>query len=385
MRFPSYALSEYQAQNNPRASARLGAATLELMSLSQALALATPEQRSEWHNLTLNYVSDRGGVELRAEIAANYSGLSADNVVVFSSATEALFCCIHAAIKESDNCTVITPCYEPLAKIPESIGASVQAVPLRRQPDETAGARWVLDGDEAREAIAKSDQLFINFPHNPTGALIDHAELADLVTHCETHGTRLIADEVFRGLEHAEGAMLAPVATLTPRGVSIGSLAKPHGAGGVRIGWMVSQDAELLTRAVTIRRTLSVCSGTTDEWLARLILAHSQTLRAASLHTLRRHIEIIEESLPLLGGRLTWTKPAAGCVAFPLIALEEGFDQRCIEETGIMLIPQRCFVGSAEEDGRERTKTLAGGIRLGYGLADFPAVWARFVEFLARH
>jgi aspartate/methionine/tyrosine aminotransferase len=179
--------------------------------------------------------------------------------------------------------------------------------------------------------------------------------------------------------------MLAPVATLTPRGVSIGSLAKPHGAGGVRIGWMVSQDAELLTRAVTIRRTLSVCSGTTDEWLARLILAHSQTLRAASLHTLRRHIEIIEESLPLLGGRLTWTKPAAGCVAFPLIALEDGFDQRCIEETGIMLIPQRCFVGSAEEDGRERTKTLTGGIRLGYGLADFPAVWARFVEFLARH
>ena len=78
-------------------------------------------------------------------------------------------------------------------------------------------------------------------------------------------------------------------------------------------------------------------------------------------------------------------KPAAGCVAFPLIALEDGFDQRCIEETGIMLIPQRCFVGSAEEDGRERTKTLTGGIRLGYGLADFPAVWARFVEFLARH
>ena len=73
-------------------------------------------------------------------------------------------------------------------------------------------------------------------------------------------------------------------------------------------------------------------------------------------------------------------------VAMTLVeAFEDEFDQRCIEETGIMLIPQRCFVGSAEEDGRERTKTLTGGIRLGYGLADFPAVWARFVEFLARH
>ena len=330
MRFPSYALSEYQAENNPKASARLGAATLELMSLSQVLALATPAQLSEWQNLTLNYVSDRGGVELRAAIAANYSGLSADNVVVFSSATEALFCCIHAAVKQSDRCSVITPCYEPLAKIPESIGAAVNSIPLRRQGEEAAEARWVLDGDEIREAIAKSNQLFINFPHNPTGALIDHAELAELVAHCKTHGTRLIADEVFRGLEHAEGATLEPVATLTANGVSIGSLAKPHGAGGVRIGWMVSQDAELLTRAVNIRRTLSVCSGTTDEWLARLILAHSQTLRTASLHRLRRHVEIIEESLPLLDGRLTWTKPEAGCVAFPLIALDDGFDQRCI-------------------------------------------------------
>ena len=96
-------------------------------------------------------------------------------------------------------------------------------------------------------------------------------------------------------------------------------------------------------------------------------------------------MEIIEESLPLLDGRLTWTKPEAGCVAFPLIALGDGFDQRCIEEIGVMLVPQRCFVGSAEAGDREVAETLAGGIRLGYGLADFPAVWTRFVEFLVRH
>ena len=383
MRFPNYELSEYQAQHNPKAKARLGAATLELMSLGQVLALATPEQRGEWQHLTLNYVSDRGSPELRAAIATNYQGLTADNVVVFSSATEALFCCIHAAVDHADRCTVITPCYEPLAKIPESIGASVKAIPLRRQIEETAQARWALDGDEAAEAIATSEHLLINFPHNPTGALIDHAQLATLVTHCEASGTRLIADEVFRGLEHSEHATLAPVATLTARGVSIGSLAKPHGAGGVRIGWMVSQDIALLTRAVEIRRTLSVCSGTTDEWLARLILEHSQPLRAASLQRLKHHVGIIEESLPALDGRLTWTRPEAGCVAFPLIALGDGFDQRCLSETGIMLIPQRCFIGSAEEGRGDAQMTLAGGIRLGYGLADFPETWARFVEFLA--
>ena len=50
-----------------------------------------------------------------------------------------------------------------------------------------------------------------------------------------------------------------------------------------------------------------------------------------------------------------------------------------------MLVPQRCFVGSAEAGDREGAETLAGCIRLGYGLTDFPAVWTRFVEFLVRH
>ena len=112
MRFPNYELSEYQARHNPKAKARLGAATLELMSLDQVLALATPEQRGEWQHLTLNYVSDRGSPELRAAIATNYQGLTADNVAVFSSATEALFCCIHAAVDRADRCTA--PSLNPL-------------------------------------------------------------------------------------------------------------------------------------------------------------------------------------------------------------------------------------------------------------------------------
>jgi len=47
-----------------------------------------------------------------------------------------------------------------------------------------------------------------------------------------------------------------------------------------------------------------------------------------------------------------------------------------------MLIPQGCFVGLAEAGREGAHMTRARGIRLGYGLADFPETWARFVEFL---
>ena len=377
MRFPHYALSEFQAQNNPRASSRLGAASLELRRLDELLELASPAQQAQWERLTLSYAPERGTNELRAAIAERYSGLDASNIVVFSSATEALFCSLHAAVKPEHHFTAITPCYEPLAKIPESIGASVSAVALKRQTQD-GHKRWVLDSDEIEAAATNSDLVCINFPHNPTGAMISEAQLRSLATTCENQGTRLLSDEVFRGLEHDPKATLPPAACLGSRSISVGSIAKPHGVGGVRIGWIASQDLDLLDRAVEIRRTLSVCSGTTDEWLATLVLEHSATLREAARQQLLANCETIASAVAGSDEHIDWTAPAAGCAAFPLLhSASAPLVERLLEDTGIMLIPSQCFwLGES--------KGFDNGVRLGYGLSDFVEVWPRFIEHLER-
>ncbi len=384
MHFPHYELAAYQAQYNSKARGKLGAATLELKHLNEILELASPAQLREWQQLKLSYAPERGSEALREMIAANYPELDADNVVVFSSATEALFCICHSEIKAGDHSSVIIPCYEPLAKIADSIGATVSSIALKHDEDSS---KWTLDDGEISEAVQASDQLFINFPHNPSGALICQTQLDNIVANCQRNGTRLISDEVFNGLEHDTDTRLSPVACLSESGVSIGSIAKPHGVGGVRIGWAVSQDKTLLARAVACRRSLSVCSGTTDEWLARLVLEHSEALREASITRLKSHLALIEESLPLLAGKLKWTHPAAGCTAFPLLSRKgsnsepencaDYWAQRCLEETGNMLVPGRCFFGGDSEQ-------FSGGIRLGYGLHSFPETWQAFVEFLQK-
>ena len=282
---------------------------------------------------------------------------------------------MHAAVEQHHSCTAITPCYEPLAKIPESIGAAVTGVALRRQT--VAGeSRWTLDSAEIEAAAADSDLLCINFPHNPTGAMISEAQLLSLAATCETHGTRLLSDEVFRGLEHDPQATLTPAACLGSRSISIGSIAKPHGVGGVRIGWIASQDLQLLDRAVEIRRTLSVCSGTTDEWLAALVLEHSAALRENARAQLIANCDLVASAVSGLEERIAWTAPAAGCAAFPLLShASESVVERLIEDTGIMLIPSQCFwLGDSEG--------FANGVRLGYGLSDFIEVWPRFIEYL---
>lgn len=375
MRFPHYALSEFQAQNNPRARSRLGAASLELKRVDELLALATPAQQTQWERLTLSYAPERGAIELRTAIAENYPGLDATHILVFSSATEALFCALHAAVEPQHRCTAITPCYEPLAKIPESIGAQVSSVALQRKL--VAGqSRWVLDSDEIEAAAGESDLLCINFPHNPTGAMISETQLQSLAESCEAQGTRLLSDEVFRGLEHDPSTTLTPAACLGSRNISVGSIAKPHGVGGVRIGWIACQDSQLLDRAVAIRRTLSVCSGTTDEWLATLVLEHSQTLRDAARTRLIANCRLIASSAEQLGERFLWTAPQAGCAAFPLLKDDSSsLAETIIEDTGIMLIPSQCFwLGDSQG--------LTNGVRLGYGLSDFTEVWPRFAAYL---
>jgi aspartate/methionine/tyrosine aminotransferase len=146
--------------------------------------------------------------------------------------------------------------------------------------------------------------------------------------------------------------------------------------GGVRIGWIACQDSQLLDRAVAIRRTLSVCSGTTDEWLATLVLEHSQTLRDAARTRLIANCRLIASSAEQLGERFLWTAPQAGCAAFPLLKDDSSsLAETIIEDTGIMLIPSQCFwLGDSQG--------FTNGVRLGYGLSDFTEVWPRFAAYL---
>ena len=59
--------------------------------MRELLALADDETRALWEELTLGYTETAGHPLLRAEIAALYPGLEAEDVLTFAGAQEALF------------------------------------------------------------------------------------------------------------------------------------------------------------------------------------------------------------------------------------------------------------------------------------------------------
>src|SRR3954462_9277430 len=231
MHIREFALERFFAEHEFAATHILGASDVEGMPMAALLELADDETRRMWRDLHLGYTESLGLPALRAEIASLYPGLTADDILTFAGAEEAVFVTMHAALSAGDHAIVVWPAYQSLYEVARSIGCEVSPVPL--DP-----ADWSLNVRRVIAAIKSNTRLIvINFPHSPTGAQINRAQLEELVSVCADRGIRLFSDEVYRFLEH-DKPPLPPAATLSASAISIGVMSKSFALAGLRIGWI---------------------------------------------------------------------------------------------------------------------------------------------------
>ncbi len=378
MIFPEYKLGQYQAQNNSKARYRMCTAALSPLSINNIFSRASEEELAEWDTLSLSYANEYGDLALRTIIAEQYPGLSSDNIVTFSGTQEALFCIMQATIQSGDHSITIDPAYEPLFKLPESFGATVSKIPLEILPvsNATKGlSRWSLPLDTLLSTAQDGfNQLIINFPHNPTGCMIDSATQKILIDCCHNQDAWLISDEVFRGLEHNPLKQLPPAASLYKKGISLGSIGKPFGLGGVRIGWIACQNLPILEKVIQVKRSLSICSSRADEWISKVALNNSQYFLNITRDLLNNHIQILNNEASSLNN-INWISSEAAGIAFPSISKPLNiahFSRNLMAEKSIMIIPGRCF---------SNNDIFKNHFRLGFGLSNFPQVWKAFFHF----
>src|SRR6478672_6339002 len=217
----------------------LCASDVQPWTLADLLSLADNDAHERWEKLSLGYTESLGLPVLREEIAALYRGLTADDVITFAGAEEAIFLAMHALLKAGDHAVVVWPAYQSLHEVARSIGATVTLVPLNPRD-------WSVDVDAVASAMQPNTKVVVvNSPHNPTGAQLEPAQFERLVAIAELHGAHLFSDEVYRFLEHSS-ARLPTAAERTDRGVSLGVMSKAFGLAGLRIGWIASRDHALL-------------------------------------------------------------------------------------------------------------------------------------------
>ena len=262
-----------------------------------------PDKRAhELLNIPLNYSEARGTHELRARIAATYDGLTPDDILITTGAIEANYLLFNALLAPGDEVVSVFPAYQQLYTVPEAIGCTVQTVTLR----EEDGYRY--DVDELRRLVTdRTRMIVINTPHNPTGAALSAAECRAVYEIADSVGAYMLADEAYRWITVDGVPLPPPMRDLGPRAISVGTLSKPFGIPGLRLGWMAAT-AEIAARCWSYRDYTSLSPSGLSDYLASLAFAHREAILART-HDISaresRHLSRLPRraSRPLLVGR----------------------------------------------------------------------------------
>jgi len=206
---------------------------------------------------------------LRAAIAEHLTSRGApttpDQVLVTAGALHALTLLLRVLSGPGDRVLVEHPSYPAALDAIRAIGA--RPVPVPMLPDG-----WDLEmlAASLRQA-APSLAYVIADNQNPTGFTMPAAEREQLVALARTTGTPLVVDEAVAGL-HLDGAdPPAPVSSLHPDVITIGSMSKTFWA-GLRIGWVRASPA-LVQRLAAARAALDISSPVLEQLIAVELLA----------------------------------------------------------------------------------------------------------------
>ncbi len=222
--------------------------------------------------------------------------LSLDQVVVTTGATEAIAGAMLGLVDPGDEVVVIEPYYDSYRAMIQFAGGVRRPVTLRA-PD------YRLDADELESAVTERTRLILlNSPHNPTGRVLDHAELTAVADVARRHDLVVVTDEVYEHLTFDDHDHV-PIATLPgmfERTLTISSSGKTFSFTGWKIGWATGP-AELVAAVEGAKNWLSYSSGAPFQPAIAHALDHEEGFHKALRDDLSGRRDFLCDALAALG------------------------------------------------------------------------------------
>lgn len=297
------------------------AAALEANQLGYTVALGIPELRQA----IADSYTDRYGLDVGLEDVVLTTGSSGGFLLAFL-----------ACFDVGDRVAIASPGYPCYRNILSALGCEVVEIPCgpetRYQP--TAAMLAELDPPVAGVIVAS--------PANPTGTVIEPAELAAIATWCDATGVRLISDEVYHGLVYP-GAPQTSCAWQTSRNAIVAnSFSKYFAMTGWRLGWLLVP--EELRRAVDcLTGNFTICPPVLPQYAAVAAFTPAAIAEAEGhLHQYAVNRETLLSGLRQLG--ITRLAPTDG--AFYVYADVSdftsdslSFSEKLLADTGLAIAP----------------------------------------------
>jgi aspartate/methionine/tyrosine aminotransferase len=189
----------------------------------------------------------------------------------------------------------------------------------------------------------------------------------------------LFFDEVYRGLEIDSSQMLPPAACLYEKAISLGVMSKSFGMAGLRIGWIVCKDDELMEKMCNYKHYLSICNSGPSEVLAIIALRNEDAIIARNRAIVSKNLDLIDSFLQKWSHIFSWTRPLGGCCGFmrfqsPSDITLEDFAKLLVEKYSILILPGSMYPGKEED--------VKCHFRFGFGRENFCSALEAFEQAL---
>lgn len=224
MEFDFY--SFYEALNASGAKIRLDAGDPDLPPPKALLEVLMRELPS-----SLGYTSASGMLELRERIAELH-GVDINEVIVTPGSKAALSALVHSA-----NTVGLFAPYWPGYRV--AIDLFQKRLVVRHLSMEQS---WLPDTDTIISLAGEIDTLLLNYPNNPTGAVLDMRTAREVLEAARDSGVVVVSDEAYRDIVF-DGPRIVMASLETEGVVSIYSFSKTFSIPGLRVGYAVGDPA----------------------------------------------------------------------------------------------------------------------------------------------
>ena len=200
-----------------------------------------------------HYIPNNGIPQLREALAQkvreknHVTGVTADDIFVTNGAMHALYVTFGALLTPGDEVIVPDPMWTEVVENIRMAGGVPVGVEL------SAADEFEYRTARIEAAITpRTRAIFLNTPHNPTGAVLPRDRLAEILELARSHDLWVISDEAYEDVlyepwSHTSIASLA--GDYADRVISIFSFSKSHAMSGLRVGYVVAT-SELLKERI---------------------------------------------------------------------------------------------------------------------------------------
>lgn len=327
-----------------------------------SLGVGEPDFRTPWNICessiysieqgTTSYTSNKGLPSLRDALSRylgqhyNLPYTSSDEIIITSGVSEGLDIAIRSVIDPGDEVAIAQPSYVSYAPCVTLSGG--RPVPVRCTEED----HFKLNPDALQEQLTpKTKALIINFPNNPTGAVMNGSDLKAIADIIIDKDILLISDEVYAELTY-EGTHVAAatVSDLWERTITLNGFSKAYAMTGWRVGYLCAPK-ELCDAALKIHQYIMLCAPVMGQVGALEALRSAEEDKNSMVNEYRLRRNMFVAGLNRIG--LTCHVPEGAFYAFPSVKgtglSDVEFAERLLREQKVAVVPGSVF-GDGGED-----------------------------------